>query len=314
MPVNMEPEDYRRIMQTAKNDKAAKTIVNYRCQWRRFNLFCDQHGYTPLPADPLCIADYFHKLRDMGRKPTTLSSIMAAIAWAHRRRGFDDPTRDPLVRQTLAAIRYERKAAGKPGPKQARGLTADLLEAIRETIGQPRKAPGGFTESPARARKRATRNMALMSVMRDALLRQGEAVALRWSDVTFTDDGGSLVRIRASKTSLRPAHLYVRQRATGLLRAIMPDDPDPDARVFGIARNETVANIIHREAVAAGLGDGFSGHSPRVGMAQDLAAHGASLAAIMQAGRWKSAATVGRYIEKMKAQRGAVANLPELEL
>ena len=48
-------------------------------------------------------------------------------------------------------------------------------------------------------------------------------------------------------------------------------------------------------------------------MAQDLAAAGASLAAIMQAGRWKSAATLARYIEHLQAQRGAVANLPEVE-
>ena len=61
------------------------------------------------------------------------------------------------------------------------------------------------------------------------------------------------------------------------------------------------------------MGDGFSGHSCRVGMAQDLAAAGASLAAIMQAGRWKSAATLARYIEHLQTQRGAVANLPEVE-
>ena len=41
-------------------------------------------------------------------------------------------------------------------------------------------------------------------------------------------------------------------------------------------------------AVAAGLGDGYSGHSGRVGMAQALAADGAGLPELMEAGRWES--------------------------
>ena len=37
------------------------------------------------------------------------------------------------------------------------------------------------------------------------------------------------------------------------------------------------------------LGDGFTGHSGRVGMAQDLVKNGVELLALMTAGRWKSA-------------------------
>jgi len=51
----------------------------------------------------------------------------------------------------------------------------------------------------------------------------------------------------------------------------------------------------------------ISGHSARVGMAQDLVAHGAELAAVMQAGRWKSPTMPARYAERLSAGRGAVA-------
>ena len=313
MPVNMEPETYRHIMRNAGNDKAAGTRRNYRCQWRRFALFCDQEGHTPAPAKPVTVAHYLVTLADMGRKPTTLQAILAAIADGHKRRRLDDPTRDPIVRKTLAGIKQARKEAGKSGPRQARGLTAEHLKAIRETIFQPRNTSGGLMESEARARKRGLRNLAVISVMRDALLRQAESRDLRWSDISFTDDGGALVRVRHSKTSDNAASLYIRRTAAQALREITPEHPDPQARVFGLRRSETVAWIIQRETEAAGLGEGFSGHSCRVGMAQDLAAAGASLAAIMQAGRWKSAATLARYIEHLQAQRGAVANLPEGE-
>ena len=51
----------------------------------------------------------------------------------------------------------------------------------------------------------------------------------------------------------------------------------------------------------------FSGHSDRVGMAQDLAAAGVELPALMTAGRWKSSRMPARYTEGQAAGRGAVA-------
>ena len=60
-------------------------------------------------------------------------------------------------------------------------------------------------------------------------------------------------------------------------------------------------------AKAAGRGEGFTGHSGRVGMAQDLAATGVELPALMTAGRWKSSKMPARYTERQTADRGAVA-------
>ena len=51
----------------------------------------------------------------------------------------------------------------------------------------------------------------------------------------------------------------------------------------------------------------ISGHSCRVGMAQDLVEKGASMPEVMQAGRWKTPLMVSRYTEKQQASRGAVA-------
>ena len=45
----------------------------------------------------------------------------------------------------------------------------------------------------------------------------------------------------------------------------------------------------------------LSGHSTRVGAAQDMIACGLELPAILQAGRWKSTAMVNRYGERLPA-------------
>ena len=63
-----------------------------------------------------------------------------------------------------------------------------------------------------------------------------------------------------------------------------------------------------RRAAAAGLdASRISGHSARVGMAQDLAKAGASLVDLQNAGRWKSPAMPGRYTERQSVKGGAVA-------
>ena len=95
---------------------------------------------------------------------------------------------------------------------------------------------------------------------------------------------------------VRPVHMTgrVRERA---LRAVDVHD--------------VVRKLAERAALAlARLGiapAGVRGHSCRVGMAQDLVAAGFDLAAIMQAGRWQSAAMVARYTAAQQAERGAVA-------
>ena len=77
-------------------------------------------------------------------------------------------------------------------------------------------------------------------------------------------------------------------------------DPRPP-RSLSVARRPAAM------AKAAGLEGAFSGHSARVGMARDLVAHGASVAAVQVAGRWASSRMPAYYVRGELAARGAVA-------
>ena len=55
----------------------------------------------------------------------------------------------------------------------------------------------------------------------------------------------------------------------------------------------TISERIAAAALAAGLGESYSGHSCRVGMAVDLAEAGATMPQLQAVGRWKSSQTVG---------------------
>jgi hypothetical protein len=69
-----------------------------------------------------------------------------------------------------------------------------------------------------------------------------------------------------------------------------------------------VSSIFKRLAKLVGVDPSdISGHSTRVGMAQDLVARGADLPALMQAGRWKTPRMPARYSERQIAKQSAVA-------
>ena len=58
---------------------------------------------------------------------------------------------------------------------------------------------------------------------------------------------------------------------------------------------EALANLVKDAAKAADLGDGFSGHSGRIGMARRVVAAGALIAAVQRQGRWHHSDMVARY-------------------
>ena len=78
-----------------------------------------------------------------------------------------------------------------------------------------------------------------------------------------------------------------------------------------------VPRIFKAMARAAGLPEavagGLSGHSARIGAAQDMVAAGIELPAILHAGRWKSTAMVNRYGERLLAQRSGAAQLARMQ-
>ena len=116
------------------------------------------------------------------------------------------------------------------------------------------------------------------------------------------DNGSGLLEVRRSKTDPdgKGVVLYIGNEADEALRAIRPVEEllDLNAPIFGLS-----ARQIGRRVKAVGLGEGFTGHSGRVGMAQDLVKTGVELPALMTAGRWKSSKMPARYTERQAADR-----------
>jgi integrase len=208
-----------------------------------------------------------------------------------------------------------RAAAGQGGQRQAAGLTEIAVRAMLATLG---------------ARRIDCRDRALLLVARDLLARRGELVALRVRDLMPAQDprdGGATIRIARAKTDApgRGRALYLGPRTYAAVRtwlrvARVADGPlfrsvhvtgKVGARLHAASVSPILKKLARRAAPTLrrhGIDpEGVSGHSCRVGMAQDLVAAGFDVVAIMPAGRWASPEMVARYTERLHAGRGAVA-------
>ena len=283
---------------------APNTLSSYRTQWRNFRDWAAANSASTLPAEPARIAAYLaERLELRGHKPATLRAAASAIAFAHKAAGLSDPCAASEVRRTLHSA--SRKAGRLQ--KQAEALTEDALAEIRSTARLPRRGRGGRMESRAVAEARGNLDIALIGLMRDGMLRVSEVSVLTWQDIAAERDGTGRLLIRRSKTDREGAGalLFISAQTMSALKLVRRQAADTDL-VFGLSRNQ-ISRRIKQAARAAGMGDGFSGHSPRVGMARDLARAGIELPRLMNAGRWRSAAMPAHYIRNETAGKGAVA-------
>jgi site-specific recombinase XerD len=279
-----------------------------RVDTKVFGDFCAALGRSHLPAEPATIVSFIdHCVGTLGHKLATIERRLTSISHLHKAAGFggpDNPARSDLVRLRMRKVRREMGCR----PRQVAPLGEREAGMIIAAVG-------------AKPKLGLLRDITMLLLARDALLRRGEVVALDHADLEIDGDE-ALVHIRRSKTDQEGrggAIQYLGPRATlwlgrWIAAAGIADGPlfrsvNKAARVGGgRLEDREIARAYKRLAELAGLDPAaVSGHSTRVGMAQDFCANGAGLYDLMRAGRWKSLAMVSRYTEHLEAKRGAVA-------
>ena len=289
--------DYARQADGAFSENTARAI---RADTAIFAAWCAEHDHTSLPASGDAVASFIDAMSE-SRKPATIRRYVASIGHLHRAAGLDDPTKANPAK--LALKRLGRQHGSRQ--TQAAPLGEMAVERVLATTGD------ALIDR---------RDLALLMVSRDMLARRSEVVALQVEDVQFADDGSATVLVRRSKTDAagQGAVLWLSPRTTKALRAWLDGAGITEGVVFrSVDRGGHVGGALDAGDVArrfkvlaerAGIDASLiSGHSARVGMAQDLVAHGAELPEVMQAGRWKSPTMPARYAERLTAGRGAVA-------
>lgn len=161
------------------------------------------------------------------------------------------------------------------------------------------------------------RNRALLLVAYDSMRRRCELISLRIEDIEWLTKEGASILLRKSKTdqhgSGKLIHLSNETTSTEedwltaaqikhgyLFRGIRAGRSITnglcDSRISWIYKSLANQAELSKEAV-----EGISGHSMRVGGAQDLMSSGASLHQIMIKGGWAKTDTVMRYVERVRS-------------
>ena len=307
IPAYLGTQRAKRLKKAIMNSEVTpQTFRSYvTVGWLPFKRWCKDIGISIMEAQPGDLAAFLCDVAD------TISPYAA--------------------RRTLDAMRYcyslcrpeGNVAESKIALDAARGLARERpkatsqmdpinevdLEAIKATAHQPR-----HSERPHHARLRGDVDVALAATMRDAMLRRAEAASALWKHITETPDGTGTLLIPRSKTDqlAKGADGHLSEETMGDLKRLRQTlrqegaEPSEDDRIFGLS-GSSIYERLKKACLQAGLKGRFGGHSPRIGMTQDLVAANISQPLIMIAARWKSGRMPAYYARRQLAANNAVA-------
>ena len=291
----------------ARGAYATATEEAFRSDSAVFSGWCSAAGLDALPAAPATVAAFIETMTET-RKPATIRRYVSTISHMHRAAGVPNPCTDPLVKFALRRMGKVLTVR----QRQAKGINRSLLDRM---LGATGLTP------------RDMRNRALLAVAYDTLGRRSELVTLQFDDLRVDEDGHGSVLIRRSKTDqlgegsaryLAPDTVQLVQEwtaAAGLTDGPLFRATRWNGAAGGALSADDVGRIFKAMAAAAKLAPKvvkqISGHSTRVGAAQDMGAADIGMAGIMAAGGWKTPAMVGRYTSQQATRRSGAAKLAE---
>ncbi|PXW15087.1 tyrosine-type recombinase/integrase [Pantoea sp. JKS000250] len=288
-------------------------------QWSEDN----QRTFLPMSAEDL--RDYLSFLAESGRASSTVTSHAALISMLHRNAGLPVPNGSPLVFRTMKKINRVAVVNGERAGQAVPFRLTDLMVLDKQWSGS--------------GNLQVLRDLAFLHVAYATLLRISELSRLRVRDVMRAGDGRIILDVAWTKTIVQTGGLIKALSAHSTRRLeewieASGLSGQPDAWLFNAVHRSgrvlitekpmstrALEQIFNRAWRTAGKGSavkanknrytGWSGHSARVGAAQDMADKGYPVARIMQEGTWKKPETLMRYIRHVDAHKGAMVEFME---
>src|ERR1700722_292997 len=292
----------------AQGAYSANTLRAQKSDGVIFQAYCESVGEPFLPANPHTVRAFIGAQVKAGKKPATIQRYIATISRVHTAAHLHNPCSSEAVRLGLKKMGRETSAR----QDQAHPLNWKDIKEFIESAGE------GL---------RADRERAMLCVAYETLARRGELVALEVMDIDFHPDGTGIALIRRGKTDAegQGRSAYLSRETVRWLKIWLEHAGIDDGALFRrlIGRNQiggplnpgSIAPIFKRVAQGVGMPEKavncVSGHSTRVGATQDLAALDIDLAAITQAGGWKSTRMPLQYAERINAARSGMAKAAE---
>lgn len=265
-------------MQHLEGAYAPNTLHAYRADMQEFILFCEKQSLAALPASSASVASFLMGSLTHGIKTATIRRKVSSISAIHRLSSLQDPTKHPEVLITV------RKICRQLGTRfdQAYPITKSVLDKLLAVCDSD---------------SRGLRDRALLMLAYDSMRRRSELVSLRMEDMDWLSEDGVSILLRKSKTDQygsgqwihlsTPATKAVQDwlEAAQIKDGFILRGVQPNGLLTPSLCDSRVSRIYKALAKRAQMNEhiirSISGHSMRVGGAQDLLIRGASLPQIM---------------------------------
>jgi site-specific recombinase XerD len=272
---------------------APATIRAYKSNFENFINFCDGINQEALPASSDVVVTFIKSISNGRPKSASIRMAVASIESIHKLNQFNDPVNDPDVKLEM---RRMHRNLGRTN-SQAYGINKDLLDKMIAATTYDLRGP---------------RDKALLSLAYDTLCRRSEVVSFEIEDIIEINEQMK-IHLRKSKTDQDGIGKLISindQCQEYLLNWIKQSKITSGSLFRGIKNNNKMTfslnkaqinKIFKKLALRVNVKKEnilkISGHSTRVGAAQDLLKSGASLPIMMQKGRWAKTDTLMRYLD-----------------
>lgn len=333
-PPLVEQTKKQRVLEYIALNRNAGTRKAYGSSWGGFARYLEKHNIVEKDLDEFDVADYLRvRVDEQGVAAATLGNDRAAIA----DRLKNTPNKHVVHTETVASMMAVLRTQAAPSkPKQH--MAAELMRELVET--HDAKGPSGRQNVWLQER-----DLFLMLLMMMAFLREGEAVALKHSDVEVKSlpVQGKIQKVlhifiaRSKTDQEKVGHVVLLgedlknpsccpiRRYDLYIAAVKKSGVQSEMffpTVSGTPMNSTTpCGIVQRavrqanaDAEAGGFGidrwgepDSYGSHSLRRGGVTTARGNGVSMLDIQKHGRWKSL-TVFSYVGTTPAEQLAVTN------
>jgi len=274
----------------AQGAYSANTLRAQKSDGAIFQAYCESMGEPFLPANPHTVREFIAAQVKAGKKPATIQRYIATISRVHTAAHLLNPCSSEAVRLGLKKMGRETSAR----QDQAHPLNWKDIKEFVDTAGD------GL---------RADRERAMLCVAYETLARRGELVALEVRDIDFHPNGTGQAIIRRGKTDpIGQGRVAYLSRTTVRWLKIWLDHS-------GVEEGAVFRRLIGRAQIGGPLYSGsisliFKRVARWIGMparyVDDI-----DLAAITQAGGWKSPRMPLQYAEKINVGRSGMARAAE---
>jgi site-specific recombinase XerD len=272
--------EWRKAIEKLEGAYSNSTLRGYEADMEQFVRWCERNHCDAIPTSPTTLVSYVNA--EAARlRPSTIKRRLCGIGRIHRLLRHGDPTRDEDVQLALRRARRKKPAR----PRQALGLTVSLRDHLLAACSDDLIG---------------LRDEILVRVGFDTLCRRSELVSLRADDLENKNRGNLSILVRRAKNDqtgqgrLAPLSSKTTERLRTYLNRIGIDHGPLLRPVYGerilsrYLEPVIVSRVLKKLAQKSGQFQktrlGVSGHSLRVGAAQQLTLDGHGVLQIMRRG------------------------------